>query len=210
MDITQSNDIIASSIGVIYEQDRPSLLSMLNSAGYDVNENSSESDVYSAAFLAIKDSSRFRKDLQQYIVSARQAAVADEQNLEQTGLTSLGQNVGRVAQGAQQQSTKKSGKTAVGSFLSNLSSTLFTKENLNTAVQTGINIFSTKLQQQASRQGEERAIQFEIAKAQAAAEESKAAFLKGGSKNKWIAPVAIIGGLAIVGVIIYFVVKKKK
>jgi hypothetical protein len=81
-----------------------------------------------------------------------------------------------------------------------------------------LTVAATKLQSKASREGEQRAIDFEAAKAKTAAAEAEAAAAKqssesgasGGKKTpKWVLPVAIGGGLLVVGLIVYFATRKK-
>ena len=122
------------------------------------------------------------------------------------------------------------GTTRVGDGLRGIGSALFTKENVASLTSGIVGVVSTKLQSSASKQGEQRAIDYENAKARTLAEQNKllqaqqttssgeppilpinssTPTLKD-EKPKWVMPVAIGGGLLIIGAIVFVVMRKKK
>jgi hypothetical protein len=123
------------------------------------------------------------------------------------------------------------GTTRVGDGLRSIGSALFTKENVASLTSGLVGVVSTKLQSSASKQGEQRAIDYENAKARTLAEQNKALELSKitptsgeppilpinsptptlkDEKPKWVMPVAIGGGLLIIGAIVFVVMRGKK
>lgn len=90
----------------------------------------------------------------------------------------------------------------------------------NKALGIGMDYLSTSLQNKAAKSGNQQAIDFQIAQAQAAANQALANQTAAALGNKpdastkkksnWVMPVAIIGGVVVIGAIIFFVVKRKK
>ena len=107
----------------------------------------------------------------------------------------------------------KAGGTKVGNLLRQV----FTPENVQTLIAGGIGFATTKLANAASKKGNEQAIEFTKAESEKAAyqlelekEKAKKDSTNGGKKTpKWVLPVAIGGGLLIIGVVVYFAMKKK-
>jgi hypothetical protein len=103
-----------------------------------------------------------------------------------------------------------------GSAFGNVLRNVFSKENIDTAIKSGISIAATKLAANASKGSEQNAIQYETQKAQTAAAEELAANAKkaaseAGAKSstpKWVLPVGIGVGVLVLGTIVYFIVKK--
>jgi hypothetical protein len=103
---------------------------------------------------------------------------------------------------------------------------IFTEENITKAVGYGMGYLSTRLNANASKGTNQQAIDFEKAQtekalAQAQLEQAKSTTSQGTNspsttptdgkgKKKWVMPVAIGGGVLVLGTIIYFVMKKKK
>ena len=77
--------------------------------------------------------------------------------------------------------------------------------------------FAVKLQNQAAKQGNQQAIDFQVAQAQTYANQALASQAAAAaasaqpkkSSNKWIMPVAIGGGVLILGVILFVALRKK-
>ncbi|MEY2702296.1 MAG: hypothetical protein RLY43_929, partial [Bacteroidota bacterium] len=101
--------------------------------------------------------------------------------------------------------TNPQGKSKVGLALQSLA----TPDNISAILGAGIGILSSKLSQKGDTQTLNAATQAEVAKTQRLQEEQALADKKA-KQNAWIMPTVIIGSLAIVGTIIYFVVRKKK
>jgi hypothetical protein len=103
--------------------------------------------------------------------------------------------------------------TTTGSGAGNLLRNIFSKENIDTAIKSGISIAATKLSANASKGSEQNAIAYEAQKAQTAAAEELAANAKAkipesSSTPKWVLPVGIGAGVLVLGTIVYFIVKK--
>lgn len=106
----------------------------------------------------------------------------------------------------------KGSGTGAGNLLRNI----FSKENIDTAIKSGISIAATKLSANASKGSEQNAIAYEAQKATTAAAEETAANAKKGaaeagaksSTPKWVLPVGIGVGVLVLGTIVYFFVKK--
>lgn len=106
--------------------------------------------------------------------------------------------------------------TTTGSGAGNLLRNVFSKENIDTIVKSGISIAATKLAANASKGSEQNAIQYEAQKAQTAANEELAANAKKaaaeagatGATPKWVLPVGIGVGVLVLGTVVYFIVKK--
>lgn len=103
-----------------------------------------------------------------------------------------------------------------GSGAGNLIRNIFSKDNIDTLVKSGITVAATKLAANASKGSEQNAIAYEAQKAQTAANEELAANAKKaaaeagatGATPKWVLPVGIGVGVLVLGTIVYFIVKK--
>jgi hypothetical protein len=197
----QYADAIVEAIGVMSVEDKPALVDILKRNGSMITEMSTEDEILDASFKALKDSKNFRKDLQDYLVDAL-GSVDD-------GTTNFS-NKGGVGWGKF--------KTALGNF----GKSVFSQENISTAVGLGMTYASTRLNANAQRGTNQQAIDFEKAKAETAMAEAKKLETEGllaqvlgqktageVKKKKWILPVVIVGGVAVVGTILYFVLRKR-
>jgi hypothetical protein len=193
MDYNQAQDAISTAVGIMSLEDRDSLISLLQKNGSFVASDSTQEELLSAAFKAIKNSPRFRNDLQAYLTSAVENE-ADYGNFSDDSAYS------------NETGTPKK-QTRVGSLLSSV----FTSENISKIVGTGIGVLGTKLQSNANKSSEQRAIDYQVAVAQAEAAKiaAAAAVPPAKEKPKWVLPVAIVGGLLVIGTIVYFVARKK-
>lgn len=99
-------------------------------------------------------------------------------------------------------------KTTSGSFWSNLGG-LASKENLNKLFNTGLDTLSNKLQNDANRSSEERALELErLRLQQLQTQQTLGAAQKPGLPG-WGIALIVVGSLAVVGTVIYLVVRKK-
>jgi hypothetical protein len=99
--------------------------------------------------------------------------------------------------------TKKAfSDTAFGSFLNNLLS----KENVNKAVGTGIDVLGQKLTANANQQQLDAAIRLQAAKA----EEEAAKLRNNQEKSKWVMPLVIGSVIVVAGIVIAVMVNRKK
>ena len=203
------NDLIVGAVGTMALEDKENLVYLLQQSGSLVTEMNTQSEILDSAFKAIRDNENFRKNLNDYLVSQGEIVDLGESNFANlfgdtkvgAWLKTAGQNIGK-------------GATKVGSAI-------FTKENTQAIIGAGIGILGSKLQAQAQRGSGQQAIDY--TNAQANLEAIKLAQLQssGGSgaglgdsgttekKNKWVLPVAIGGGVLVLGTILFFALRKK-
>jgi hypothetical protein len=197
----QYADAVVKAIGVMSVEDKPALVDILKRNGSMVTELSTEDEILDASFKALKDNKNFRKDIQDYLIVA---------------LSSVDDN-----------NTNFSNKGGVGwakfkAGLGNLGKTIFSQENIATAVGLGMTYAATTMNANAQRGSNQQAIDFERAKAETAMAEAKRLETEGllaqmksavvgtdGKRKGWVLPVVIIGGVAVVGTILYFVLRKR-
>lgn len=192
-------DMIYKTLIIISEDDKPSLVEMLKKSGSLETELSTQKELLDASFKALMDSDRFRNELRKYLSTKISA-------------TDMSSFVGDGAYANAGAYKEKMGYTRVGGFLKNT----FSSENLNKFLDLGLAFASAKLQDSASRKGNQQAIDFELAKAKSTDAESlrlqaeaMAKSTNPPSSKKWVLPVAIGGGVLVLGVIIYLVTRKK-
>lgn len=194
-------ELVPKVIGIISIHDKPKLVAMLKRSGSLVTSLSTHDELLDASFKAIQSSDRFRKDLASYV----QNQVPDN---------NFGNFVGDDAKWNYY--TKYDPKTGEGgSRVGNIFRSIFTQENVQALTGAGINAFATSLQNKANKTSNQQAINYEKAKADSAIAEAAKLEAQGKlgttttTKNKWVLPLAIGGGVILLGTIIYFVVKKK-
>jgi hypothetical protein len=205
-----NQDVITQAIGIMASEDKETLVKLLQKSGSMVTSMSNQNEILDASFKALKNSASFRNDLGNYLT---QQAKNDYSN--------YGGDDFFANASAKPKYTKYDPKTGTGgSGVGNLLRTVFTKENIDTAVKAGIGFAATKLQSKASKEGEQRAIDYEAAKAATASAEADAAAAKKAAAEagvnpdakktpKWVLPVAIGGGLLVIGAIVFFATRKK-
>jgi hypothetical protein len=112
----------------------------------------------------------------------------------------------------------KKGKTKEKTAVGNALATIFSQENISKAVGYGMQYASTRLNANAQKGTNQQAIDFEKAQTEKALAQARILEAQGklpqvsptgSEKKKWVMPVAIGGGVLLLGVIIYFVAKKK-
>ena len=191
MDYIQAQEVITQAIGIMSVEDKSTLLDMLERNGVMVSDQSSLQEVLNATFIAIKESPRFRQELSDYFT--------------EQGTTDAEDMSGEFSN----ENAKK--KTAVGSFLANL----FSEENVSKGIGIGMDYLGSSLQAKANKGLGQQAIQLETLKAQTAAQDTARiealAKLQPTSSGtpKWVLPVAIGGGVLLIGTILFFVLRKK-
>jgi hypothetical protein len=216
MENTNQSDVILGALGTMSIEDRDSLIAMLQQSGYYVDSSSSQDELLSDSLKAIRDSSKFRIYLEQYLkkLTSMSSFSGDDEGFysNSDGSTKKSSALGGLLK-------KKEGGTAVGNAF---------RQNIGVAIGAGIGALSTKLADSSAKKGNEQAIAFETAKAKTAAEQanllqrqleasqsvgggvltgSPDATQKGG--KKWVLPVAIGGGVLVIGAILFFVLRKK-
>lgn len=210
MNEDELNDIIVGAVGTMAIEDKPNLVYLLQKNGSLVTDVNSQEEILDASFKAIRDSQSFRDDLADYLVS--QGDIVDLSDSE----TNFANGSGLNKIGAW---FKTAGKN-VGQGFKKVGSTIFTKENTQALVGLGIGVLGTKLQNQANKGAGQQAIDY--TNAQANLEALKLAQLQasqggggGGDtmtdtkKRGWVLPVAIGGGVLVLGVILYFALRNR-
>lgn len=186
----QLADGIIKMVGVVAVEDKPAIVDMLERNGSLVTSQSTTEEIIDASLKAIKDNTRFRKDFSDYLTQVANSE-SDTNNFANQG---------------------GEGKAKVKSFFN----TLFSEENIQNFIKVGTEYASAKMQANAQKSTNQQAIEFEKQKAiNSALEVQKLDALsrlpqstQGGSK-KWILPVAIGGGVLVLGTILFFVLRKK-
>lgn len=224
---------INSAIGVIAENDKQALVRMLQKQGSFVTPLSSKKAIIDATFKGIQDSPKFRQDLENYVVSEvtgtelpkpksqiNSALIKVAQSLPKlkkdrlSNIESLNSNFSSFTDFDDNFANATKEKTAVGNALS----TIFSQENINTAFGLGMGVLATRMNANAQKGTNQQAIDFEKAKTQNALAQARVLEAQGklpqvsstpSGRKKWVMPVAIGGGVLLLGVIIYFVAKKK-
>jgi len=231
--------VINHAVGVLAEDNKPELVKLLQNTGSFVTPLSSKNSIIDATFQSIRDNDIFRKKLQDYIVEEATNPKPRSQKegslirIAQGSFPKLG------IRGRSKAEVLSSNFSSFSDFDSNFSNTdgagkekakkllgsLASEENLQKLVGLGMSYASTRLNANAQKSTNQQAIEFEKAQtekalAQAKLEEAKKSVQsnmptttesesgKGG--KKWVMPVAIGGGVLLLGTIIYFVMKKKK
>lgn len=228
MDKSQAADVITQAIVIMSTENVPELVGLLKNSGSFVTQQSTQEELLDAAFKALKNSSQFRKQLGSYLINVSTTdngeygnfADSDFSNYTSGFLNTL--DKGKTTKFDTSFGTKPTSSyttttisdtttTKSGTKVGNLLRNIFTKENVDTLVKTGIGYGATKLQDNANKTSEQRAIDYQIASARAA--ESQAILQAQNTeakKNKWILPVGIGLGVILIGTIIFFVVKSSK
>jgi hypothetical protein len=169
-----------------------------------VTELSTEDEILDASFKALKDNKNFRKDIKDYLIVALSSVQDEGANFSNFSFKNI--------------FAKKEGGSGFGNALR----TVFSQENIATAVGLGMTYAGNRMNANAQRGSNQQAIDFERAKAETAMAEAKRLETEGflaqmkasvvgtdGKRKGWVLPVAIIGGVAVIGTILYFVLRKK-
>lgn len=205
----QLTDLIVGAVGTISIDDKPTLVYMLQKNGSLITEVNTQSEILDATFKAIRDSNSFRQDLIDYMVS--QGDIVDLSESE----TNFANAFGDTKVGAWFITAGKN----VGQGFKKVGSAIFTKENTQALTSAGIGYLSASLQAKAQRGQGQQAIDYTNSQANLEAlrlKQLEATQQAGGffaptteKKNKWVLPVAIGGGVLLLGVILYFALRKK-
>jgi len=202
----QGEELVTRAIALMSEYDKPTLLEILKRSGSLVTELSSQQEILDASFKALKDSERFRQDLLDYIKATT----------SESGDANFSYVDGKKVNWLTKLFASKEGGTRVGNGLKNI----FSQENISALAGAGIMYATTRLQDSASKKGNQQAIDYKNAEANSylAQERANLSTSQGGGGTtpppssqtpKWVLPVAIGGGVLVIGVILYFVFKKK-
>jgi len=234
MDYNQIEQKITTALGIMSVQDKPALVRLLQKSGSFVNETNTQDQLLDAAFKAIKDSKRFRTDLTDYLSTQQmisnsdggEASFSDDNYYSNFGtsraLVNRKGSRALVNKGtfADDSQFSNGDGTQVGNFLRSDAGKKLTTDTIG----LGMNYLSTLLQNKAAKSGNQQAIDYQVAASQSAANQAlanktaadlaaignKPSASSTNKKSSWIMPVAIIGGVVVIGAIIFFVVKRKK
>lgn len=208
MDTYQAQDLFVESVGITAFKKRPELIALLRKNGVKVADDISERDLISITLVACAKSSTCRADLTAFLTEN----IAEEQlgYVQEDFFNQVGPNIRipGVTPGVPKQPDnkkkkgggvfgKKEGGTAAGNFLRSEQG----KQTINTALNAGISLlFKDKKGAEANQ-----TVQQATDQAQAAADQNRS----DNRKRGWVLP-AIIGGVVVIGVVIYFATRKKK
>jgi hypothetical protein len=238
MDFNFSDTTITEILLLMAQEDKQSLIEILQASGSLVNEESTTDELLDASLKALMESEMFRQDLRDYLITETERFESG-QDLDDMNESSNYVDDDFFSNGNGKEERKKrrkerrsvrqerlkkqrderGGKTRVGSVLSSI----FSDENISTATSTLVNYASKRLENKANQLGNQQAIDYEIAQAEKLQSEKEkieaegllgkkepSTTTGGGGKKKWVLPVAIIGGVLIIGTILYFTLVKKK
>jgi len=207
---SEEKDFIVEAVGTMVVEEKPTLVAMLNKSGVLVTDLNTQTELTDATFKAIRDSATFRNDLQGYLTSVGQSVYSGEaeDNNNFLNVTKAGQLLRNIGSGIGKVFKKKEGGTAFGNAM---------RDNLSTAMGLGIGVLGAKLTNDANRGAGQQAIDYTNAQSQLEylkgqnlqAQQNAPAPADKKTTPKWVLPVAIGGGVLILGVIIYFAVRKK-
>jgi hypothetical protein len=194
-------DIIVSAVGLMSVEDKPTLVALLQKNGSLVTDVNTQGEILDASFKAIRDSASFRQDLEDYLVE--QGSLADLGTDNSNFSNSVGTFFNKIGQG-----------------LGKIGKQVFTKENTQALFGAGIGYLGASLQAKAQKGQGQQAIDYTNAQANLEAIKlqqslaSQGGGVGGGAtpekKNKWVLPVAIGGGVLLIGTILFFALRKKK
>lgn len=176
------------------------------------------------AFLkAVKDSQAFRDDVSGYLsalvqdqasfVSQPQLGFVEEPYLNTVTLADMAKEAAKSSSsGAAAGAAGSTSKTTTGSsFWSSLGG-LASTENLNKLFNTGLDTLSNKLKNDSNKSSEERALELERLRLQQLQAQTDLKKVDGQNKKTlpgWGIALIAVGGLVVVGTVIYLAVRKK-
>jgi hypothetical protein len=202
-DTQQAGDAIVLIVNEMTKTDKPQLVALLQGVGSLVTLESTKDQLLDASFKAIRDSAKFRSDLEAYIVSQ----VSSQSSMD--GYSNFSWS-------------------AVGDTLKNSLGAILSADNLKAFAGVGIGYLGAKWANDASSGQGQQAIDYTKAQAELADKQAQAKLLelqllnqqnqpnapkednnKPSTTPKWVLPVAIGGGLLVVGLIVLVAVRKK-
>lgn len=205
------NDIIVGAVGTMALEDKPNLVYLLQRSGSLVTDVNTNQEILDSTFKAIRDSEQFRQDLEDYLVSQGNIVIIGEDD------TNFSNKDGKSGFGAW---LSKAGQN-IGTGFNKLGSAIFTKENTQAIIGTGIGIIGAKLTAKAQQGSGQQAIDYTNAQsnleaiklAQLQAQAGAGGGAMGGgetteTKKKWVLPV-VIGGVLVLGTVLFFVLRRR-
>jgi hypothetical protein len=202
VEVNQAQGTIQDAIGLAVFEDKGAVIGMLRKNGAKVNDDISDDKLIKVVYLAIAKSNGFKSDFSNYLkskFSEEQVGYVEEDFFNQDGKPTKLER-----QKALQEKRKEQGGSKVGLALKKVA----TEENINALVNTGIGILSKKLTAKSDQASITAATELSAQKSQQALAEAQLQEQKSKSR-KWVIPV-VIGSVVVVGLIVYFVIRKKK
>jgi hypothetical protein len=202
--------LINNAVGVLAEENKPELVKLLQNQGSLVSSLSSKKDVIDATFQFIRDNQIFRKKLSDYIIEEANNPKPITSNF--SSFSDFDDNFAN---------TKGAGKEKAKKLFGSLAS----EENLQKILGLGMTYASNRMNANALKGSNQQAIEFEKAQTEKALAQAKLLEQQGKTPTgttptnstddgkggkKWVMPVAIGGGVLLLGTIIYFAMRKKK
>lgn len=219
--LEELSDRISQSVVVATDLDKPNMVALLKKNGSLVTELSPNSEIKLASIQAIKESPNFRRDFAEYIKRTINLGSSTISNiLPNRRKVSKRQSLNNLSEGKNFANYVSDDFFANGTGegwkkVSQALGKVFTEENIQALTSAGIGYASARLQDSATKKGNAQAIAYEKAKAEAALAQAQANATtpttptdsKGG--KKWVLPV-VIGGVVVLGVVVFLVAKRKK
>ena len=222
-------ELTRSLLAYQVENDRASLEKLLKRNGVSVPQNATDAEVTSAVILASGKSPNFKKELSALLADNAKKAGQEFQSFvgQEMGFTGLDDfsftgmegfengigkpapilNVSPTPTAAKTKKVRGEGeKTGAGKVLAWLGTNVFTKENIDTAVQVGLTKINTNTQNKANQVAQE-GLQIQQYQDDIRNQQAAAAPKKGMSTGTWIA--IGVGAAALIGIVIYFTTRKK-
>jgi hypothetical protein len=179
-------DITRNSLVVMIKEKKSDVIAIARKNGIDIPQDINNDELFAVVIKAMKDSVSFRKD----IAKALKSTASEYSNYVDENLYA----------NAQSTTTKKPyEETFFGS--------VFTKERLGQIVDTGVALYSSTLANKQQRQGEQNAINYELAKAQNVQLQDTTTTLP--TKKSYTTPI-VIGVLVLGSIGAYMYFKNKK
>jgi uncharacterized membrane protein (UPF0136 family) len=179
-------DITRNSIVVLIDEKKSDVIAIARKNGIDIPQDINNDELFAVVIKAMKDSVSFRKD----IAKALKSTASEYSNYVDEDLYADAQS-----------------KTAKKPYEETFFGSIFSKERLGQIVDTGVALYSSTLANKQQRQGEQNAINYELAQAQKIQVQQDKTFLP--TKKSYALPI-IIGVLVLGSIGAYFYYKNKK
>ena len=216
-DTYQAQNLIEKSIGYMLYQDRDDLITLLRQNGVNVRDNVSDDDLLTMTYVAIGKSTQFKKDLAKYLDAQAKGETTlnyvDEEFFNLFGGKKKADGTtppkktkvsGADKQKARITEANPTGKSKAGQALAEIG----TKENIQAAINTGLNILSQKLTAKGDQKSIADATALASERSRAAIAEAEAADKKAQGTKKWVVPVVI--GVSVVAIVVGIVIYMKR
>jgi len=214
-------DVMANLIADLVMNRKEEVISLLRKSGLSVSKSSSNDEIIYAVYAAFQKVPTFRSDLyalssdrlgeMSYVGDDFFSYVGDDDffnfGIPPTTLNEIGTSVKSSQTTTKSRNTNLRSQGGQGTAVGNFIRSVFTPERKEQLLNTGFDVLTKKLTQKADTAQAQQLIDLESAKAQAALAEAERNKTQASSK-KWVVPV-VIGGLVVVGVIVYLVMRKK-